>query len=273
MNRLGAVLLAAAAVASCEGSAAAFRVEDIYEARVIVTGQGEENRGKGVAEAFRTVLVKASGDPRLSEGPEAARLAAEAAAAVASFHYRDRMEGIPVHDEQGTRNRPYDLTVAFDQAKVDAALRSIGADPWPAERPDIVVFVGIELPAAAFVLAAGEDRGRDQREALAAEAGRIGLPVVLPSAAALQQDALSLDTIRKGDPTRFDEAAKSLGGDLALIGTLTWNAEALGWVSDWRISSGGTTHRWGRRGGSFDQAFRAGLGGAAQILSGNGQPD
>jgi hypothetical protein len=37
---------------------------------------------------------------------------------------------------------------------------------------------------------------------------------------------------------------------------------------DWR----GQMHRWQIRGATFDETFRRGIGGAAQILSGNGQP-
>jgi len=37
---------------------------------------------------------------------------------------------------------------------------------------------------------------------------------------------------------------------------------------DWH----GRTHRWQVRGVTFDEAFRRGTGGAAQVLSGNGDP-
>jgi hypothetical protein len=34
----------------------------------------------------------------------------------------------------------------------------------------------------------------------------------------------------------------------------------------------GQAYRWQMRGLTFDETFRRGIGGAAQILSGNGQP-
>ena len=33
---------------------------------------------------------------------------------VEAFRYRDRMEGIPIHDEQGSHDRPHDLTTIFE---------------------------------------------------------------------------------------------------------------------------------------------------------------
>jgi uncharacterized protein len=62
------------------------------------------------------------------------------------------------------------------------------------------------------------------------------------------------------------------GGEAALIGRLVWDDRELGWVTQWRIDWHGRTHRWQVRGTNFDEAFRRGIGGAAQILSGNGDP-
>ena len=96
---------------------------------------GRGGRRFGFPLCLEQVLVKVSGDPRLIGDPEVATLAGQAATFVTDFAFRDRMAGIPVHDEQGTRDRPYDLTVRFDPAKIDAALRSLGREPWSASRP------------------------------------------------------------------------------------------------------------------------------------------
>ena len=54
----------------------ASRVENLYRAQTIVTGQGEESRAAGFAEALEEVLVKVSGDPRLIGDPRVAELLA-----------------------------------------------------------------------------------------------------------------------------------------------------------------------------------------------------
>ena len=51
-----------------------------------------------------------------------------------------------------------------------------------------------------------------------------------------------------------------------------WVEADLGWATEWRIDWQGRSHRWQRRGITFDDAFRQGIGGAAQVLSGNGDP-
>jgi uncharacterized protein len=266
------VLLAATLLLCCANASAA-NGDDLYQARTIVTGQGEESRRFGFPLCLEQVLVKVSGDPRLIGDPEVAALAGQAATFVTGFAFRDLLAGIPVHDEQGTRDRPYELTVRFDPAKIDAALRSLGREPWSASRPRLVVFVGVDLAGATYLLASDGKRGRDQREALAAAAARFGMPMVLPDEAALAAAGLSYPTLQALDLASLDARARAVGGDLALAGDLVWSETALGWVADWRMDDQGKSYRWQIRGVSFDDAFRSAMSGAAQILSGNGGPN
>jgi len=62
------------------------------------------------------------------------------------------------------------------------------------------------------------------------------------------------------------------GGDQALAGTLIWSDAARGWIAEWRLDFEGKPYRWRISGVSFDEAFRNALRGAAQVLSGNGEP-
>jgi hypothetical protein len=120
-----AVLLLIFAVLHMPGVdvAAASTALNLYQARTIVTGQREETRGPGLERCLEDVLVKVSGDPLVLADPAIASMKGHAASYVTRFRYRDRMEGIPIHDEQGSRDRPYDLTVDFQANQIDAALR------------------------------------------------------------------------------------------------------------------------------------------------------
>ena len=269
---LSIACLAAMLALGC-GSAGAGSVDDLYRAQTIVTGQGEESRRLGFADCLEQVLVKVSGDPRLLDDPEVAVIAGKAGTFVADFHYRDRMAGIPVHDEQGTRDRPYDLTVGFDPARIDAALRSLGREPWSASRPRVVALVAVRLGTTTYLLASDGERGRDQREALADAAERFGMPMMLPDQMALAKADLSYESLPTVDLPHLDATTRTMGGDLALGGSMLWSEEALGWIADWRLGARGESYRWRIRGVSFDDAFRNAMAGAAQILSGHGRPN
>jgi hypothetical protein len=266
------LLLAATVMLGCNTVIAASG-DDLYEARTIVTGQGEESRRVGFPLCLEQVLVKVSGDPRLIGDPQVAALAEDAATFVTDFAFRDRMAGIPVNDEQGTRDRPYDLTVGFDPAKIDAALRALGREPWKGPRPRLAALVGVDIGGTTYLLASDGKRGRDQREALADAAARFGMPMALPDEAALAAAGLSYAKLQDIDQRSLDATARAIGGDLALAGNLLWSEQALGWIAEWRMGAGGESHRWQIQGVSFDDAFRNPMSGAAQILAGHGEPN
>src|SRR5215212_6277557 len=161
-------------------------VENIYQAQTITTGLMEENRPAALARCLMDVLVKASGDPRLLNDRRAADISQDAGRLVRAFRYRDRLEGVPIHDEQGTRDRPHDLTVDFDPDRVVEALRTLGREPWTAERPLIALIVSVHFGSAPYILAQDGERGIDQREALQAASQRVGIPVTLPKKAVVE---------------------------------------------------------------------------------------
>jgi hypothetical protein len=228
--------------------------DDLYVVQTIVTGQGEANRLKGFVPCLEDALVKVSGDARLIGDTRLAPLKAKAADYVASFRYHDRMSGMPVHDEQGTRDRPYDLIVTFDKPKIDDALRTLALAPWSAARPPVTVVLTVQYGSNAYLLASDSERGFEQRLSLAAASEKRGVPIVLPTAAALTAKKTAKDA------------------DDVLIGRISWIDAPPGWDTDWRLVHQGITHHWSGRRASFDEAFRDALAGVAQILSGHGEP-
>jgi hypothetical protein len=216
------------------------------------------------------VLVKVSGDQRLTQKPEMLALRDKAADFVQSFRYHDRLEGIPIHDEQGTHDRPHDLTCIYKPAVVDKLLAQLGSRPWPGERPPIAVFMTVEQGSRHFVLTADEDQGKTMRESFSNATFPLLMRVTFPKAG--QLGGLSGKALSGADTARLDKLAKRAGAARALAGSIVWSDKDLGWIADWRLADHGKTYRWQVRGVSFDEAFRVAIRGAAQILSGNGQP-
>lgn len=227
---------------------AAATVDRLTWCETMVTGQGEVERARGLAVCLPEVLVKVSGDTRLATDHRVAALALRAGDFVASLEYEDRMGHLPLGDEQGTRDRPFFLRPTFAPAKIDALLADLGARPWGAERPVVAVMVTAHRDGQSWLVARGirgVTRGA-QVEALDAAGRRFGVPLVLPS------------VDRPGEPP---------AGDVLLTGDMTWDEAQLGWRTDWHMNG----KNWSVEGVSFDDAFRAGIGGAARLLSGHGE--
>jgi hypothetical protein len=255
-------LLAAALAVLISGPVAAGDIDQasLYRAQSVTSGTGEENRARGLAPCLEEVLVKVSGDPRLIGDPRVVELSGHAADYVTGFTYRDLLADRPVHDEQGTHDRPHYLTADFDPDKIDALLATLGHTPWPLPRPAIVALLDIRpMKGDGFTLVrdGGGELATNMRVALAAAALRAGLSLELPK----PQDVVLADV------------TQTMGGDVLLAGTLAWRQEALGWVGEWQLSFKGKAYRWQVRGVSFDDAFRNAVRGTLQILSANGQPE
>ena len=245
---------------------------DIYTTRAVITGKDERNRLLGFKLCFEDVLVKVSGDASILRDRRFEALAAVAGQYVSTFSYRDRLEGKPVHDEQGTHDRPHFLTCQFDRQKIDDIVRTLGRKPWPEPRPVLLMLLAVHGRTNSGLLSNDGAFDPDMREALANAAQRYGLKVNLPSVAILQSNQINIDTAEITPVDRLMGIAESSDSELPLLGDLRWSDAALGWVANWRIAVNGRRHQWSVSGVNYDEAFRNAIRGAARVLSGNGEP-
>jgi hypothetical protein len=227
-----------------------------YEARAIVTGTDMRSRPAGFAACLTDVLIKVSGDPRLAGNRAVEKLAAGAATFVADYDYWDRMSGIAHHDEQGSYDRPFDLTVRFVPERVDAALRDLGRQPWPDPRPELVMIIVVKARKGVFDLTRDEPRAAGMRAALANAGAKYGMHVSEPTA----EEFATWET-RPVAPSR-----------VPVTGSLTWSEDEHGWVGAWRLNWQQHLYDWRIGGVNFDEAFREAVSGAMRIVSGNGAP-
>jgi uncharacterized protein len=267
MIRISILAVLMSCIATMAGAA-----DDLYSAQTVVTGQGESNRTMGFAACLEDVLIKASGAAKLAGDPRLFAYKSRARDFVKAHRYHDQMSGTPTRDEQGTRDRPYDLIVEFDEKKIDDVLEALGLRPWLSHRPALVAFVEMEQGARNYIVTTDAGQSTAPRDSLLAASAKRGLAVVLPDAAALAKSGIDAAGLVKVPPSALAARAAEMGGEVALVGRLTWDDADLEWVSEWQMERQDGTHRWRLRSRTFDEVFRRAMGGAAQILSGNGDP-
>jgi hypothetical protein len=123
-----------------------------------------------------------------------------------------------------------------------------------------------------YIVTADSEQSAAPREALLAASARRGMTIVLPDVAALAKSGINAVELAKVRSSTLAARAAEQGGELALVGRLEWDDQELGWATEWQMEWQGRPHRWQFRGVTFDEAFRRAIGGAAQILSNNGDP-
>ena len=251
------------------GDGHATDLAELYTSKAVTTGTGEKNRKLGFRDCLDRVLVRVSGDPRLPARPGVEALRARGGAFVASFTYRDRLAGRPIHDEQGTYDRPHDLTCHYAPKVLDRLLADLGSHPWLGERPVLAVFLDVARNGKQLRVVADDMRDMAMRDSFTHGSEQLAIKVTFPMRAL----ASKLSAAELTSPDRLADAAKAAGGDLPLSGAIVWSDADLGWVATWHLAHDGRTYDWTVRGVNFDEAFRAALRGSMQILSGNGAPE
>ena len=246
-------------------SAAAHAYDDVlYRSRLIVTGDREETRIPVIPQGFEQVAQKLTGDPDIAQNPAFAALATGSRAMVWSYTYHDRMFGIPIHDEQGTRDRPFDLTFQFDKKRLDDAMAALGERPWLGARPKLALVLEVTDMARSYVLAADGVHGSDLRASFEDAADLFAMPIIFGSEADLS--AIAPDKIDAIPLETLTALKSSLGADAILVGHLDWETNEPGWHATWRLPLSAQTASWEIAGVNFDAAFRNAIGGAAKRL-------
>jgi uncharacterized protein len=259
--------IALAAVLAWYFAAPALADDNLYRAQTIVTGTGEGNRLIGFAACLEDALIKVSGQLRLAGDPRLEPYKQDAAKLVRDYSYRDEKGGKPKNDEQGTRDRSFVLTADFDEAGINEVLAALGAKPWLSRRPVLAVFAEMQLSARRYVVAGDSKQTDLEKQALLAAAFKRGMSIVLPDAATLQNLGANDAVLAKIPPAKLAATASGQGGEVVVIARLVWDEQALHWKGEWQLDWKGQPKQWQLSAVTFDEAFRQGLGGAAQILS------
>ncbi|HLI11533.1 MAG TPA: DUF2066 domain-containing protein [Alphaproteobacteria bacterium] len=279
LGRAAALLAAFLAMAASAGPAraigmapapvaAAAGMGTYYQATTIVTGRDMRMRPIGFARCLRAVLVKLTGEPRLERDPRVDAFAKHADAFVDSFDYVDQMAGVPIHDDQGTSDRSYNLIVHFVPEQINRILAKLDMKVWRGARPVIVPVLAITgFDGKRYLLTYETPAGADQREAFAGEAADYGLAVRFPSAA----DLAAWGVGRNGFPE--PKPGDAAPGDAVVAGTLEFHEDLPGWVARFRLRWQGTDYAWGSKGGNYDAAFRDLIRGVLRIAAGHGAPE
>ncbi len=176
-------------------------VSDLFQASVPVTDRTEAGVSTAFSAALRQVLVKMTGRRSAAADPVFAPLLASARRYMQQYR-------------SGTGNQ---IWVAFDGAALERWLVQNGQPSWGRDRPVTLMWVGVaDRKGGGKVLTREDDT--DLRHALDAQAASRGIPLLWPSAADVQRQGVSYDSLAQGPGSALADSAKRLGASGVLIG-------------------------------------------------------
>ncbi len=168
-------------VAGLDDRAVAAAVSDLYVASIPVKDQSEALRKRALGQGLSEVFVKLTGSRTVLANPALRDTISRAQDYMLEYGY---VGGAPVSDQSGmaadsTAGVGSDiLEIRFAAAPIDALLRQFGLPIWPADRPEILVWL-VASTAQGFQLV---DLNENATLAASTEAAlkRRGLPFEIP---------------------------------------------------------------------------------------------
>lgn len=119
---------------ACSPSIKAFSavVDGLYVATVRVVDQSRAERQAGVAAALQQVLVKTTGSGSIGRRPDVSSILPRASDYMVEYAY------LPSSTSDDNR---LPLSVRFSKEAIDGLIRKLGLPIWPADRPDLLVWI------------------------------------------------------------------------------------------------------------------------------------
>lgn len=152
--------------------AAAVQVEDLYQAHVPVADQSSSERTRAVREGLAQVLIKVTGRANAVVNPAVEQALNRADSYLSKFGYQHE-------DAVGNAPEQRLLVATFSQSSVDRLVRRSGLPIWPANRPELLVWMVVDVPAEGRLHVSREQMPEAHRFLAQAMAAR-GAPLVSP---------------------------------------------------------------------------------------------
>lgn len=240
----------------------AVEVKDLFETEVAVEDQSAAKRGEAFQAALGNVLVKLSGARDILTAPTVEPIVKNPARYVRSYRYFEKPlneTAIELPDEKQLY-----ISAEFDGTALQRALREAGLPVWSANRPQVLVWLGVvESPRQRFIVS--EDSPGEAGGLLMDAARRRGVPLILPLMDLEDRRRVAFVDISAGFTDTLSQASERYNTSVVLVGYL--NRSRGGWSVEWTVLRDKVSSGWREADANLQQAVDSGVDGLADILA------
>jgi len=236
----------------------AAEVDHLYQAEVSVADQGQKERNRAIAEGFRLMLVKVTGNRNIGQNQSLAATFRKASRYVQQYRYRVQAA------ESDTAVERRFLRITFDKQAVDRTLRENGLPVWGKSRPQILVWTGFDdagrrkllTPEYDQLVMAMFNRAADSR----------GIPVLFPVMDLQDQSAISASDLWGAFEQPVSNASQRYQADTILMVRIKSGSGGLV-RSNWSLLGTNDSRQWEFRGQSLGQLINQGMNAVSDHLA------
>jgi hypothetical protein len=239
---------------------------DFYKTDVPVASQSTADRSAAFQQAIAQMLVKITGSTVIMQMPKAGELAEQAAKYVRQFQYAEPAlpPGQAKPANPGVDYKPFVISVTFDGEALERALLEAGLPVWNADRPPVLLLVGVQDGNQRLILSAETEH--PVKQALEQAAALRGVPLLFPLMDQKERSKLDFADIRGGFSENLLQVAKRYNVSLVLEGYIETDS-AGDWNARWAVHRDNVSSRWNESYAALEEAVQSGIGGVADVLA------
>ena len=236
----------------------AAEVDHLYEAEVSVTDQGQQERNRAIAEGFRLVLVKVTGNRNIGHNQSLAEAYKKASRFVQQYRYR-----VEEAESDAAVKQRY-LRITFDKQAVDRTLRENGLPVWGKSRPQIIVWAGFDDGGRRKLLMPEYDQQTITLFNMAADSR--GIPLLFPVMDLQDQSAISASDLWGAFEGPVSNASQRYQADsIMMVRIKSGSGSSL--RSSWSFLGSNDTRQWNFRANTLDALINQGVNAVSDHLA------
>lgn len=228
-------------------------VSGLYEAEVPVSDKGETARHQAVLDAFRDVLVKASGYGGVLDDPAVAEAVGNAERYVQQFRYRERR----------LAGKPLVFWVQFNGTSVEQLLQTQNLPVWGNSRPVMLTWLAVEENGIRELVGTGDTA---YAPALQSGAAARGIPLRLPLLDLTDRSNISASDVWGDFRGTIMEASRRYDAQVVLTGRL-YRGRSGGYRVRWALYGQGEPVYWEDWGPDSGKLLRSAIDAAVDSVS------
>lgn len=227
----------AALVGVCLSTASqAVQVSGLYETVIDVEGRAGDAFTAAASAGLRQILVRVTGSSDIDYDESVQQALKNPKSYIQQYGYEKAVIKDP---ENGLPLPGFKLKMSFDKTGIDRLIRSAGLPIWTGNRPDLLLWAGVEDKKTGARAILTHNLGSEVLEQVQVEMNRRGIPFSLPLYDLQDQMAVSVSDVWGVFSERVNEASARYSPGATLLGKL-YQVGPKQWKSTWLLMGVGS---------------------------------
>lgn len=239
---------------------------DLYEARVPVSGQGDRERGAALRAAFEQVLIKVTGHRDALQAPGVESALGQPMSYVQQYFYQSLPDDETQAEALREAGHTQMLQASFDVTAVNRMLQDAGVPQWGRTRPRTLMWIAIEDRGERWLLGQETAGPENMRRDMERKAAGRGIALLFPLMDLEDRRQLHFTDVWGNFQGAVLVASARYRPGAVMVGRL-WRGGDGEWAGRWSLYHEDHADHWSGVGDDLTEVIALGIDGIADQLA------